>query len=43
MDKIHSEIPFNATIIEDGAKKVVALDAIEVGNILELKEERKQL
>lgn len=41
MDKIHSEIPFNATIIEDGAKKVVALDAIEVGNILELKRGEK--
>ena len=41
MDKIYSEIPLDATIIQDGAKKVVALDDIEVGNILELKRGEK--
>lgn len=37
MDKIRSQVPHEATIIEDGVKRVVALDTIEVGDILEVK------
>ncbi|MCK4442039.1 MAG: cation-translocating P-type ATPase, partial [Sulfurovaceae bacterium] len=37
MDKIKSQVPLEATIIEDGVKKVVPLDKIEVGDILEVK------
>ena len=41
MDKIRSQVPHEATIIENGVKRVVALDAIEVGNILEVKRGEK--
>ncbi len=37
MDKIKSQVPLEATIIKDGAKVVVPLDKIEVGDILEVK------
>lgn len=43
MDKIHSEIPLDATIIRDGIKEVIDLDSIEVGNILELKKGEKSV
>ena len=41
MDKIRSQIPHEATIVKDGVKKVVPLDAIEVGDILEVKRGEK--
>ncbi|NOZ91014.1 MAG: heavy metal translocating P-type ATPase [Epsilonproteobacteria bacterium] len=37
MDKIKSQVPLEATIVEDGVKKVVSLDKIEVGDIIEVK------
>jgi Cu+-exporting ATPase len=37
MDKIKSQIPLEATIIEDDGKKVVPLDQIKVGDIIEVK------
>jgi len=37
MDKIKSQVPLEATIVEDGGKKVVPLDKIEVGDIIEVK------
>ncbi len=37
MDKIRSQVPLEATIVEDGVKRVVPLDSIEVGNIIEVK------
>ena len=37
MDKIRSQVPLEATIVEDGVKRVVPLDSIEVGHILEVK------
>ncbi|MGB5867992.1 MAG: heavy metal translocating P-type ATPase [Arcobacteraceae bacterium] len=37
MDKIKSQIPLEATIIVDGVKKVVALDQINVDDIIEVK------
>jgi len=37
MDKIKSQIPLEATIIKDGAKVVIPIDKIEVGDIIELK------
>ena len=37
MDKIRSQVPHEATIVEDGVKRVVPLDTIEVGHILEVK------
>jgi len=37
MDKIKSQIPLEATIIIDDGKKVVTLDEIEVGDIIEVK------
>jgi Cu+-exporting ATPase len=37
MDKIKSQVPLEATIVEDGVKKVVPLDKIEVGDIIEVK------
>ena len=37
MDKIRSQVPHEATIVEDGVKRVVPLDTIEVGYILEVK------
>ncbi len=41
MDKIRSQVPHEATIVEEGVKKVVPLDAIEVGNIIEVKRGEK--
>ena len=37
MDKIKSQIPLEATIIVDGVKKVVALDQINIDDIIEVK------
>ncbi|HHB95002.1 MAG TPA: heavy metal translocating P-type ATPase [Campylobacterales bacterium] len=37
MDKIKSQVPLEATIIEEGGKKVVPLDQIKVGDIVEVK------
>jgi len=37
MDKIRSQVPHEATIVEDGVKRVVPLDTIEIGDILEVK------
>ncbi|MCI0500295.1 MAG: cadmium-translocating P-type ATPase [Epsilonproteobacteria bacterium] len=37
MDKIKSYIPLEATIIENEGKKVVSLDAIKIGDIIEVK------
>ncbi|MBU1667647.1 cadmium-translocating P-type ATPase [bacterium] len=37
MDKIRSQVPHEATIVEDGIKRVVPLDSIEIGYILEVK------
>jgi Cu+-exporting ATPase len=41
MDKIRSQVPHEATIVEDGVKKVVPLDSIEVGAIIEVKNGEK--
>jgi len=41
MDKIKSTIPLEATIIVDCGKKVVAIDKIEVGDIIEVKSGEK--
>ncbi len=41
MDKIKSTIPLEATLIVDGGKKVVPLDKIEVGDIIEVKNGEK--
>jgi Cu+-exporting ATPase len=41
MDKIRSQVPHEATIVEDGVKRVVSLDAIKVGDILEVKRGEK--
>jgi len=41
MDKIKSTIPLEATIIVDSGKKVVSLDKIEVGDIVEVKNGEK--
>ena len=37
MDKIKSQIPLEATIIVDDGKKIVAIDEIEVNDIIEVK------
>ena len=37
MDKIKSQVPLEATVIEDGVKKVVMLDSIAVGDTIEVK------
>jgi len=37
MDTIKANIPLEATIIKDGVKKVVLLDEIEVGDIIEVR------
>ncbi|PIF04457.1 MAG: heavy metal translocating P-type ATPase [Arcobacter sp.] len=37
MDKIKSQIPLEATIIVEGEKKVVSIDQIEIGDIVEVK------
>ena len=41
MDKIRSQVPHEATIVEEGIKKVVPLDAIKVGDIIEVKRGEK--
>ena len=41
MDKIRSQVPHEATIVEDGVKRVVPLDSIAVGDILEVKNGEK--
>ena len=41
MDKIKSQVPLEATVIVDGVKKVVALDEIIVGDIIEVKNGEK--
>lgn len=37
MDKIRSQVPLEATVVEEGVKKVVPLDKVQVGNIIEVK------
>ncbi len=37
MDKIKSQVPLEATIIEENGKKVVPLDEIAIGDIIEVK------
>jgi len=41
MDKIKSQVPLEATIVKDGVKKVVSLDEIVVGDIIEVKNGEK--
>ena len=41
MDKIKSQIPLEATIIQDGGKKVVSLDEIKIDDIVEVKNGEK--
>jgi Cu+-exporting ATPase len=41
MDKIRSQVPIEATIVEDGVKRVVPIDKIEVGDVLEVKNGEK--
>ena len=41
MDKIRSQVPHEATIVEEGIKKIVPLDAIKVGDIIEVKRGEK--
>ena len=41
MDKIRSQVPLESTIVEDGVKRVVSIDSIEVGDVLELKRGEK--
>ena len=41
MDKIRSQVPHEATLVKDGVKSVVTLDAIEVGDIIEVKRGEK--
>jgi len=41
MDKIKSQVPLEATVIKDGVKKVVSLDEIVVGDIIEVKNGEK--
>ena len=41
MDKMKSQIPLEATIIEDGVKKVVMLDQVKVGDVLEVRNGEK--
>jgi Cu+-exporting ATPase len=41
MDKMKSQIPLEATIVEKGVKKVVMLDQIKVGDIIEVKSGEK--
>jgi len=41
MDKIKSQVPLEATIVEDGIKRVVSLDEIVVGDIIEVKNGEK--
>jgi Cu+-exporting ATPase len=41
MDKMKSKIPLEATIIENGTKKVVMLDQVKIGDIIEVKNGEK--
>ncbi len=41
MDRMKSQIPLEATIIENGVKKVVTLDEVKVGDIIEVKNGEK--
>lgn len=41
MDKMKSQIPLEATIIENGVKKAVMLDQVRVGDILEVRNGEK--
>ena len=41
MDKIKSQVPVEATLVVDGVKKVVSLDEILVGDIIEVKHGEK--
>jgi len=41
MDKIKSQVPLEATIVEEGVKRVVSLDEIVVGDIIEVKNGEK--
>jgi len=41
MDKMKSQIPLEATIIQDGAKKIVMLDQVNIGDILEVRNGEK--
>jgi len=41
MDKMKSQIPLEATVIENGVKKVLMLDQVKVGDILEVRSGEK--
>ncbi|XOB62947.1 heavy metal translocating P-type ATPase [Campylobacterota bacterium DY0563] len=41
LDKIKSSIPLEATVVEDGVKKAVALDNIKVGDVVEIRSGEK--
>jgi Cu+-exporting ATPase len=41
MDKIKSQVPLEATKVKNGVKEVVALDKIEVGDVIEVKNGEK--
>ncbi len=41
MDRIKSQVPLEATVVKDGVKKVVALDSIVVGDVIEVKHGEK--
>ncbi len=41
MDKIKSQIPLEATVIENGTKKVLMLDQVKVGDIVEVRNGEK--
>jgi len=41
MDKIRSQVPLEATVIEDGVKKIISIDSIKEGDILEVKRGEK--
>ena len=41
MDSIKSQVPIEATVIREGSKKVLSLDEIEVGDIIEVKNGEK--
>ena len=41
LDKIKSQLPLNATVLQDGKKVVVAIEEIKIGDIIELKDGEK--
>ncbi len=41
MDKIKSSIPLEATVVKEGVKKAIALNSIEVGDIVEIRSGEK--